>query len=144
MSDFKTASDYLASLDRETLKETNILLGIMQRISNSEATLWNIGTVGFDSYHYKYASGREGDSFIIGFYPRKGKITIYLMDGTARYKDLLANLGKHTTTGYCIVIKQLADIDLAVLEQLIKASYDHIQVLSKAGPIDRVLWQIEK
>jgi len=144
MSEFKTASEYLTSLDSETLKQTNVLLEMMQRISNSKAELWNVGTLGFDAYHYKYTSGREGDSFIIGFYPRKGKITIYLMDGTARHKDTLAKLGKYTTTGYCIVIKQLGDIDLAVLEQLIKGSYDYIKLISNAGPINRVLWQTEK
>ncbi len=57
---------------------------MMHRISGKEPELWNVGTLGFDTYHYKYASGREGDSLVIGFYPREGRITIYLMDGTVR------------------------------------------------------------
>jgi hypothetical protein len=145
MSDNTTpVKDYLATLDEVTLKDTKVLTEIMQRISGNEPKLWNVGTLGFDEYHYKYESGREGDCFIIGFYPRKGKITIYLMDGTARYSKLLAKLGKHTTTGYCIVIKRLSDIELPVLEQIVQQSYDYIKSMSQNGPIDRILWQTEK
>ena len=144
MSAKKSVEDYLASLDDETLKDSKALIGIMQRISGSEPKLWNVGTLGFGAYHYKYQSGREGDSFIIGFYPRKGKITIYFMDGTARYSKLLPELGKHTTTGYCVVIKQLSDVEVPVLEELLQQSYDYIELLSKDGPIDRILWQTEK
>lgn len=139
-----SATKYLASLDDETAKDSQVLVEIMQRISGDEPTLWNVATVGFGMYHYKYASGREGDNFIIGFYPRKGKITIYLMDGTARYAELLAKLGKHTVTGYCVVIKRLSDIELPMLEQILQQSYDHITQLSQAGPIDRILWQSGK
>ncbi len=72
--------EYLASVDDETRKDGQTLIEIMQRISGHEPKLWNVGTIGFDPYHYKYASGREGDGLIIGFYPREGKITIYLME----------------------------------------------------------------
>jgi hypothetical protein len=139
-----SVKDYLASLDEETLKDSSVLIGIMQRISGSEPKLWNVGTLGFDTYHYKYASGREGDSLMIGFYPRKGRITVYLMDGTARYSKLLPKLGKHAATGYCVIIKRLNDIELSVLEQILQQSYDYIKPMSQAGPIDRILWQTEK
>lgn len=135
----RTVQDYLASLDEQTVKESQILLEMMHKISGNEPKLWNVGTIGFDTYHYKYESGREGDSFVIGFYPRKGKITVYVMDGTARYSELLAKLGKHTITGYCLYIKKLSDIDLTILEQILQKSYDHIK--SYKGPIDRILWQ---
>ncbi len=121
--------------------DTQVLTQMMQRISGHEPKLWNEGTLGFDTYHYKYASGREGDGLVIGFYPRKGKLTIYVMDGTARYAELLAKLGKHTTTGYCIYIKQLSDVELPILEQILQQSYDHIKAESKDGPIDRILWK---
>ncbi len=136
--------EYLASLDDQTVKESQVLLEMMQHISGHQPTLWNAGTLGFDTYHYKYDSGREGDSIVIGFYPRKGKITIYLMDGTARYSELLAKLGKHTTTGYCLFIKRLSDIDLPILEQIVQQSYENIKSKSQDGPIDRILWQTEK
>jgi hypothetical protein len=136
--------DYISSLDEQTKKDAEVLLGMMQRISGKDPQKWNAGTIGFDTYHYKYASGREGDALVIGFYPRKGKTTIYLMDGTTRYSELLAKLGKHTTTGYCIYIKQLSDVELPVLEEIVQESYKNIKSLSQAGPIDRILWQTEK
>ena len=139
------AKDYIVSIDDEqTVEDINVLVAMMKRISGSEPKLWNIGTLGFDAYHYKYDTKREGDNFIIGFYPRKSKITIYLMDGTARYSKLLTKLGKHTITGYCIYIKRLSDIELSILEQIIQQSYEFIKSMSKDSPIDRVLWQTEK
>ncbi|MEO6109701.1 MAG: DUF1801 domain-containing protein [Candidatus Saccharimonadales bacterium] len=139
-----SAQDLLTALDADTLNDSKVLFEIMQRISNAEPKIWNEHTLGFDEYHYKYESGREGDNFIVGFYPRKGKITVYLMDGTARYSESLTNLGKHTTTGYCINIKRLNDIELPVLERILQSSYDNIKSKSRNGPIDRILWQTEK
>jgi hypothetical protein len=103
-----SAKDYIASLDEQTAKDSEVLLEMMQRISGHAPKLWNVGTLGFDTYHYKYDSGREGDGLVIGFYPRKGKISVYVMDGTTRYSELLAKLGKHITTGYCLYINNLA------------------------------------
>ena len=139
-----SVNDYIASLDEQTAKDTHVLLEMMHRISAHEPKLWNAGTIGFDTYHYKYDSGREGDSIVIGFYPRKGKTTVYLMDGTARYTDLLANLGKHTTTGYCLYIKRLSDVELPILEQIVQESYDYIKSKSQDGPINQILWQTAK
>ncbi|HKX73156.1 MAG TPA: DUF1801 domain-containing protein [Candidatus Saccharimonadales bacterium] len=139
-----SVEEYLAALDEPTAKDAHVLLELMQRISGHAPKLWNTTTLGFDTYHYKYDSGREGDGFVVGFYPRKGKITVYLMDGTTRYASLLPTLGKHTTTGYCIYIKQLSDIDLPVLEQIVQQSYEFIKAKSQDGPIDRILWQTEK
>lgn len=140
-----SVKEYIASLgDEQTVKDCQMLLEMMQRISGREPKLWNAGTIGFDTYHYKYDSGREGDNFVIGFYPRKGKITVYLMDGTARYAGLLPRLGKHTITGYCLYIKRLSDIELPILEQIVKKSYVYIKSESRNKPIDRILWQTEK
>jgi hypothetical protein len=141
MSATQTVDKYLASLDEQTAKDSQLLMEMMQKISGHQPQLWNAGTLGFDTYHYKYESGREGDGLIIGFYPRKGKTTIYMMDGTARYSALLAKLGKHTTTGYCIYIKGLSDIELPILEQILQESYDYIKSLSQKGPIDKILWK---
>ena len=90
----RSVDRYIASLDDEqAVKDSETLIEMMQRISGHEPTLWNVGTIGFGTYHYQYDSGREGDGHTIGFYPRKGKLTIYLMDGTARHSELLAKLG---------------------------------------------------
>ena len=128
--------------DEQTIKDSQVLIEIMRRISGHEPRLWNVGTIGFDSYHYKYDSGREGNCHVIGFYPRIGKITVYLMDGTARYAKLLAKLGKYTTTEYCLYIKRLSDIEMQVLEKILEQSYEHIKSLD--GHIDSVLWKTEE
>ena len=139
----RSVKDYIASLnDAQTVKDSQALIKMMQRISGHKPKLWNVGTIGFDTYHYKYDSGREGDGLIIGFYPRKGKITVYLMDGTARYSELLAALGKHTTTGYCVYIKRLSDIELPILEQILQQSYENTK--SQDGHVNQILWKAEK
>jgi hypothetical protein len=139
----RSVEDYITSLsDEQTVKDAHVLIEMMQRISRHDPQLWNAGTIGFDTYHYKYDSGRAGDAHVIGFYPRKGKITVYLMDGTTRYAELLSKLGKYTTTGYCVYIKRLNDIDLPVLEQILQQSYEYIK--SQDEPIDRILWKTEK
>ena len=142
--DDRSVDRYLASLDDEqTVEDSTTLIEMMQRISGLEPTLWNVGTIGFGTYHFKYDSGREGDGLTIGFYPRKGKLTIYLMDGTARHSELLARLGKHSTTGYCVYIRRLSDVELPVLEQIVQASYDFVESKSRGGPIRQILWKAE-
>ncbi len=132
-----SVAEYIASIGAAgVVQDTQALIEMMRRISGHEPVLLNVGTIGFDSYHYKYESGREGDCHVLGFYPRKGKITIYLMDGTARYADLLATLGKHSTSRVCLYIKRLSDVDLEVLEQIVRQSYAHVK--SMDGQMQRV------
>lgn len=131
-----SVEDYVASLrDEQLSRDSRVLLEMMQRITGCKPKIWNVGTIGFDSYHYKYDSGREGDAQAISFYPRNGKITIYLMDGTTRHAKLLSRLGKHTTSRVCVYIKQLSDIKLSVLEQILEQSY--IYVKSQDGHMHR-------
>lgn len=138
----RSVADFVASLDdAQTMADTEALIEMMQRISGREPRLWNVGTIGFGTYHYAYDSGREGDGHTIGFYPRKGKLTIYLMDGTARHSEVLARLGKHSTTGYCLYIRRLSDVDLPVLEQIVRSSYEFVESESRQGPIRRILWK---
>ncbi len=139
-----SVKDYIASLDGQAAEDAKVLLEMFERISGQKPILYGFGTIGFGIYKYEYVSGRKGEAHILGFYPRKGKITIYLMDGTARYGKQLAKLGKHTITGYCVYIKRLGDIDLQVLEQILRDSYEFITTEAKKGPIDRILWQTEK
>lgn len=137
-----SVEQYMSSLDDAVLQDdSRTLAKMMQHISKQEPILYGYGTIGFGVYKYEYTSGRKGDAHTLAFYPRKGKITVYLMDGTARYADLLSKLGKHTTTGYCIYFKRLSDVDLSVLKQIVTKSYQHITSLSKKGPIDHILWQ---
>ena len=137
-----SVDDFLVSItDAHTQADAQTLVALMQRVTGAEPQLWNVGTIGFDTYEYKYDSGREGVGHVIGFYPRKGKTTVYLMDGTAHHADLLAKLGAHTLTGYCLYIKKLSDIDLEVLEQIVKRSFDYVKARSAGGPVNSILWQ---
>jgi hypothetical protein len=132
-----SVKDFIASLDEQSAKDCQVLIEMMERISGHGPKLWNVGTIGFDTYHFKYDSGGEGDCQTIGFYPRKGKTTIYLMDGTVRHLELLARLGKHTTSRVCVYIKRLSDIQLPILEQIAQQSYAYIK--SQDGHMHRAL-----
>jgi hypothetical protein len=130
--------EFIDSLnDEPTIKDCRVLLEMMRRISGLEPQLWNVGTIGFGTYHYKYNSGREGDCQVIGFYSRKGRTTVYLMDGTARHSELLARLGKHSTSRVCLYIRRLSDIQLPILEQIVQQSYEYIK--SQDGRMQRVV-----
>ena len=138
--DEDAVEDYIASLDDEqTVRDTRVLIDIMQRVSGHRPKLWNVGTIGFDTYHFRYDSGREGDAVPMSFYPRKGKLTVYLMDGTARHTELLARLGKHTTSRVCLYIKRLGDIELSILEQIVRDSYEYVK--SQDGHMHRAVEQ---
>ena len=103
------------------------LLRIMKQATRAEPKIWGSNMVGFGSYHYKYASGREGDWFLTGFAPRKRDLTLYIMAGFKRYQALLAKLGKHKTGKSCLYITRLADVDLRVLKELVFASVKHVK-----------------
>ncbi|MGH7613008.1 MAG: DUF1801 domain-containing protein [Gemmatimonadales bacterium] len=92
--------------------------------------MWGPGIVGFGTYHYKYASGRQADWFLTGFAPRKQDLTLYIMAGPARYKTLLAKLGTYKTGRACLYIKRLADVNQTVLQQLVSASVRHMKQAS--------------
>jgi hypothetical protein len=126
-SEIRSVEDYLVSLDdAQLVADCNVLIDMMQRISGELPRLWNVGTLGFGRYRYLYDSGRKGDGHTLGFYPRRGKITVYLMDGTVRYSELLSGLGRHTSNRVCLYFKRLSDIDLSVLETILRHSYDSI------------------
>lgn len=129
-------AQYVASLDEQTAADSRVLIAMMSKVSGHGPQLWNLGTLGFDTYHFKYDSGREGDNHAIAFYPRPGKITIYLMDGTARHAEALAGLGKHRISRVCIYIKRLSDVDLPILEGVLRESYSYVK--SQDGHMHRI------
>ena len=104
-----------------------VLLGLMQRATGAAPEVWSSGLIGFGTYHYKYASGQEGDWFPVGFASRKAAITVYLGVNLEGADGLLGKLGTHKTGRGCIYIKRLADVDLAVLEELVADSYAGIK-----------------
>jgi len=113
--------------DEQTRDDCFKIAEIMQKATKAEPKMWGTSIVGFGTYHYKGASGREGDWFVAGFSPRKQNLTLYIMTGFDEYEDLLAKLGKHSTGKACLYIKRLADVDLKVLKELITKSVKHMQ-----------------
>ena len=95
---------------------------MMKKATKAEAKMWGSAIVGFGEYHYKYESGREGDTMKIGFSPRKANITLYVLLGAEPENPLLKRLGKFTTGKGCLYIKKLADVDKRVLQELINES----------------------
>lgn len=108
--------------DEQKRKDSFALLQLMKQITKQEPVMWGNSIVGFGTYHYKYASGREGDWLLVGFSPRKQNLTLYFMSGFDQHANLLKRLGKHTTGKGCLYIKKLDDIDLPTLKQLIRQS----------------------
>ena len=107
-------------------RDSYAILAMMQEVTGVEAKMWGDSIVGFGSYHYKYASGREADWMLVGFSPRKQNLTLYIMSGFEQYDQLLQRLGKHSTAKSCLYIKRLADVDLTVLRELVKLSVEHM------------------
>ncbi len=101
------------------------LLGLMKRMTGESPIMWGSSIIGFGIYHYKYATGREGDSPRVAFSPRKQNLTIYILPGFEDYKTLLPKLGKHKTGKSCLYLNHLADVDEEILGEMIKASYEH-------------------
>lgn len=109
--------------DTEQKKEDSIeLIRLMQEASGFEPRMWGPTIIGFGNYHYKYASGHEGDAPLLGFSPRKAAISLYVFTGLEEHKHLLDKLGKFKIGKACIYVKKLSDIDLDELKKLMQAS----------------------
>lgn len=120
-----SVESYLAAIADDVRREDcRALSDLMQRLSGCAPTMWGTSIVGFGQYHYKYASGHEGDSCLIGFSSRKGDISVYLLAGyeTDETRSLLAQLGRHKIGKACLYLRRLSDVQLPVLEQLIAGS----------------------
>ncbi|ASK63783.1 hypothetical protein CFK37_17265 [Virgibacillus phasianinus] len=103
-------------------KDAFKLLTIFAETTGYDAKMWGTSIIGFGSYHYKYDSGHEGDAPLVGFSPRKAKISLYFATGDEKREELLKDFGKHTTGKACVYINKVADIDINVLRDLIKQS----------------------
>lgn len=122
-----SVSGFLDSVeDEQKRSDSYTIVKMMERITNCEPKMWGTSIVGFGSYHYKYASGREGDWMKTGFSPRKQNLTLYLMCHTQHFSELLSQLGKYKTGKGCLYIKKLADIDHVVLEKLVSESFTYM------------------
>ncbi|MEM1245323.1 MAG: DUF1801 domain-containing protein [Acidobacteriota bacterium] len=115
--------DFLAGIeDPQKRKDCRAVARLMKAATGKRPKMWGSTIVGYGRYHYKYESGREGDFFLTGYSPRKQNLTLYVMDGFDGSEDLLRRLGKHKTGKSCLYVKRLEDVDLEVLDELIRGS----------------------
>jgi hypothetical protein len=99
---------------------------LLKEVTGKPPEMWGDSIIGFGTYHYRYASGREGDWMLTGFSPRKQNITLYIMAGFDEYAGLLERLGKHSIGKSCLYIKRIEDIDLDTLRELVRLSVAHM------------------
>jgi hypothetical protein len=125
----QSVEDFLNAVESETKRQDSFtILELMRQETGDEPIMWGDSIVGFGTYKYKYASGREGEWPVTGFSPRKQNLTLYIMSGFEEYDDLLKKLGKHSTGKSCLYIKKLEDVDQDVLRELVSKSVEHMKV----------------
>ena len=122
-----SVEDFLNSVPDEKKREDSFAINqLMKEVTGEEPSMWGDSIVGFGSYRYKYASGREGEWPVTGFSPRKQSLTLYIMDGFEDYDSLLESLGKYKTGKSCLYINKLEDVDLPTLRNLIERSVAYV------------------
>ena len=121
--------------DKERREDCFAIAKIMEEITGDKPKMWGPSIVGFGTYHYKYASGREADWLVTGFSPRKKDLTLYIMMGFERHRDLMEQLGKHSVGKSCLYIKRLSDVHVPTLKNLIKESINDLRdyISSRTG-----------
>lgn len=113
--------------DEQKRKDSFVVLELMKQVTKCEPQMWGTSIVGFGTYRYKYASGKEADWPMAGFSPRKQSLTVYLMPGFEKDGDLMKKLGKHSSSKVCLYIKRLSDIDVPTLKKLIGESFKYMK-----------------
>jgi len=129
-----SVADFIASIEDEPKRDdARALLRLMQKVTGEKPKMWGASIVGFGEFHYRYASGREGDWLLTGFSPRAANLTVYIMAGFGKLKPLLEKLGKHSTAKSCLYIRRLADVDAAILERIVKQGITETKALGQPG-----------
>ncbi len=124
----RSVMEFIEEVDSPKKREDAYrLLDIFTETTGYPAKMWGPSIIGFGTYHYKYESGHEGDAPLVGFSPRKAKISLYFATGDTRREELLRDFGKHTTGKACVYINKLSDIDVGVLKALIEQSVAFLQ-----------------
>lgn len=125
--------DFIEELEHPTRKaDALVLFDLYARITGYTPRMWGPTIIGYGRYEYKYESGREGESLAAGFSPRKASLSLYIMPGYQDYDEILARLGKYKIGKSCLYINKLADVDMAVLEELIRTG---LKDLKKIWPV---------
>ena len=122
-----SVTSFLNGVENKTRRTDSFtLLEIMHEITGESPKMWGESIIGFGTYHYVYASGREGDWMRVGFSPRKQALTLYLSYGFTGKEELISKLGKFKTGKGCLYLKKLEDVDLATLKELIQISFEEM------------------
>lgn len=122
-----SVQDFLAAVEHPVRRADGLrLLALMSGVTGQPAEMWGPTVVGFGRYHYKYASGREGDAPAVGFSPRKSSLSLYGLTYGPEAAELLRSLGKHRPGAGCLYVNKLDDVDEAALAELIRLGYRHV------------------
>ena len=125
-----SVTDYINEVANEVKRKDSFrLIKIFKSITGCEPKMWGPSIIGFGKYHYKYASGHEGDSPLAAFSPRKDSLVIYIATEFEKREELLSQLGKHKSSKSCVYAKKLDDIDIAILEKMVKKSIKYVTKL---------------
>lgn len=126
----KNDADVIAFLNgiepQKKRDDSFVILELMEEVTGEKAKMWGASIIGFGSYQYKYANGRDAEWMLVGFSPRKQHLVLYIMPGFEQYDGLLDKIGKHKTGKSCFYIKKIEDIDMDVLRELVKQSVEHM------------------
>jgi hypothetical protein len=130
----KSVKAFLDGISDKTRRaDCYTVVDMMKRVTGAEPRIWGTGLVACGDYHYKYASGREGDWFLVGFASRTSALTLYITSGIERFPKLMEKLGKYKAAKSCLHIKKLDDVNLSVLEDLLKKSVDYTKATYKSS-----------
>ena len=120
--------DFIESIEHPTRRaDALVLLDLMKRVTGCEPKMWGPTIIGFGRYHYVYDSGREGDTMITGFSPRKANQVLYVLPGYENLGDRLDKLGKHKLGKSCLYVNKLADVDMDELEAIVRFGVDEMK-----------------
>ncbi len=123
----QTVEDFIAAVEHPTRRaDAQVLDAMFQRVTGWAPQMWGPTLIGYGTYHYTYESGRTGDFLATGFSPRKANLVLYIMPGYTDFSDIMDRLGKHKLGKSCLYINKLADVDLSVVEELVKAGVDDL------------------
>ena len=123
-----SVTEFMNSIEDSRMRtDARKVAAMMRRATGKRARMWGTSMVGYGAYHYRYASGREGDFMLTGFSPRKQALTVYIMPGFTPFDKLMKKLGKYKTGKSCLYIKRLTDVDEDVLERLIDGSVEYMR-----------------
>ena len=127
--------DFFQNVTPEGKRQDTLQLArIFQDATGWKPVMWGPSIIGYGQYHYKYATGREGDFLATGFSPRKANFSVYIMPGYQDFSSILDRIGKHKTGASCLYFNKLADIDTEVLKELIKVGLNKLEEIYPVQP----------